>query len=116
MAPAIHPGKHTHDDELGMALNSTRMIRFGLEAMWSAVDTLPDRMTIDPRIRPALVTLMDWLEKLEQGQLRDQHLTRNYLIIRPVSLADPSSAESLAAITAAIGILKDHALIITTDD
>jgi hypothetical protein len=40
------------DEELGMALNSTRMIRFGLEAVWNAVDTLADGMTIDPASAP----------------------------------------------------------------
>jgi hypothetical protein len=31
-----------------MALHTTRMIRLGLEAMWSAVDFLPDSVTVDP--------------------------------------------------------------------
>ncbi len=65
---------------------------------------------------PALMTLRDWLEKLEQGKLRDELLTHNYVIIRPLSLAKPPSAESLADITAAIGVLNHHALIITTGD
>jgi hypothetical protein len=103
-------------EELGMALTSTRMIRLGLEAMWGAVDSLPDGVTLDPGVRPALVTISDWLEKVEEAELRDTLVTRNYAVIRPVSLAHPPSAASLADITAAIGVLSGHALVIASDD
>jgi hypothetical protein len=104
------------DEELGMALHATRMIRLGLEAMWSAVDFLPDTMAADPGVRDALVTISDWLEKVEEAELRDALVTRNYAVIRPVSLVSPPPAESLADITAAIGVLKGHALVIAGND
>ena len=43
-------------------------------------------------------------------------LTRNYGVIRPVSLLNLPPAESLAEITAAIGVLNGHALVIASDD
>jgi hypothetical protein len=104
------------DEELGMALHATRMIRLGLEAMWSAVDFLPDTVPVDPGVRSALVIISDWLEKAEGGELRDTLVTRNYAVIRPVSLVSPPSAESLADITAAIGVLNGHALVIASKD
>jgi hypothetical protein len=88
------------------------MIRLGLEAMWSAADFLPDSLAPDPDVLSALVTISDWLSKVEEGKLRDMLLTRNYAVIQPVSLLNPSSAESLAEITAAIGVLNAHALVI----
>jgi hypothetical protein len=104
------------DEELGMALNLTRIIRLGLEAMWGAVDCLPDTVPVDPGVRDALVTISDWLERVEEGELRDVLVTRNYAVIRPVSLVSPPSAESLADITAAIGVLNGHALVIAGND
>jgi hypothetical protein len=50
-------------DELGLALNVTRMIRLGLEAMWSAVDQLPDEMDPGDAVRAALGTISDCLGK-----------------------------------------------------
>ena len=64
-------------DQPGMALSSYRMIRLGLEAMWNAVDGLPDGADVDPGGRPALVTITNWLDKAEQGELRDTLMTRN---------------------------------------
>jgi hypothetical protein len=103
------------DEDLGMALHFTRMIRLGLEAMWSAIDALPDDVPADPGVRPALLALSQWLERAEQGSLRKELLAKNYFIVRPVSLANPPPAESLAGITAAIDVLNRHQLVITTD-
>jgi hypothetical protein len=103
-------------DELGEALNQVRMIRFGMEAIWSALDSLPDGATPDDMsVRKALQTISDWLGQVEEGELHDKVLTRNYTVIRPVSLVSPPSAESLAEITAAIGVLNMHALVIASD-
>src|SRR6266576_3191657 len=101
-------------DELGMALRFTRMIRLALEAMWSAVDCLPGSVTPGPGVRPALVAISQWLDEVEEGELRDSLLARNYSVIRPVSLVDPPSAESLADITAAICVLNGHALVVAS--
>jgi hypothetical protein len=106
---------HDAGDQLGRALNSYRMIRLGLEAMWNAVDGLPDGAYVDPAVRPALVAIASWLDQAEQGELRDTLMTRNYTIIRPVSLVSPPPATDLANITAAIGTLNGHALIIASE-
>ena len=74
-------------DELGTALHFTRMIRLGLEAMWNAMDALPDDMAPD-----------------DGG------------VLRPVSLVSPPPARALADITAAIGVLDGHALVIARED
>jgi hypothetical protein len=99
-----------------MALHPTGKIRFALEVMWSEIDFLPDSVTLDPNVRKALVTISNWLNKVEEGELGDRLLTRNYAVIRPVSPANPPSAEALADIKAAISVLSGHALLITTDD
>ena len=99
-----------------MALNLTRMIRLGLEAVWGAVDSLPDTMAPDPGVRPALVTISQWLDKVENAELRDGLLTRNYVVIRPVSLVNPPSAQALADIRAAIAVLNGYQLVIASDD
>jgi hypothetical protein len=67
-------------------------------------------------VRPALVTISDWLKKVEGRELREALVTRNYAVIRPVSLVNPLSAESLADITAAIGVLNGHALVVASHD
>jgi hypothetical protein len=103
-------------EELAMTLHTTRKIRFALEVMWSEIDFLPDNMTRDPGVREALVTISHWLDKAEEAELRDRLLTRNYAVIRPVSLVNPPSAQSLADIKAAIGVLNTHALLIASDD
>jgi hypothetical protein len=83
--------------------------------MWSAVDSLPDSVPLDPGVRPALVTICEWLDAVEEGELRDQLLARNYAVIRPVSLVNPPSAQALTDIAAAIGVLSGNALIIASD-
>lgn len=103
-------------EELAMALHTTRKVRFALEVMESEMDFLPDGMTVDPGVREALETISRWLDKTEEAELRDRLLTRNYAVIRPVSLANPPSAQSLADIKAAIGVLSGHALLIASDD
>jgi hypothetical protein len=103
-------------EELAMALHVTRTIRFALEVMWSDVDSLPDSVTVDPGGREALVTISNWLDKAVEGELADRLLTKNFAVIRPVSLVNPPSAESLADIKAAIGVLNGHALLIASDD
>ena len=80
----------TPDEELATEVHCTRIIRFALEVMWSAVDYLPDEVTVDPGVQPALRAISDWLEKAEEGMLRVTVLKRNYAVIRPVSLANPS--------------------------
>ena len=102
-------------DHLGMALHFYRMIRLGLEAMWNALEGLPDEIDIDPAVRPAVATIAGWLDKIEEGELRDTLMTRNYTIIRPVSLVRPPSPRDLADITAAIATLNGHALIIASE-
>jgi hypothetical protein len=103
-------------EELAMTLHTTRRIRFALEVMWSEVDFLPDGMTRDAAVREALVTITDWLDKAEEAELRERLVTRNYAVIRPVSLANPPSAQSLADIKAAISVLSGHKLLIASDD
>jgi hypothetical protein len=100
-------------EELGSALNMTRMIRFGLEAMWSAADQLPDDMQAPDDVRTALWTINDWLQQAEAGKLRDRLTARAYAIIRPVSLLDPPPPEDMMAITAAITVLNKHGLVIS---
>jgi hypothetical protein len=103
-------------EELAMTLHTTRKIRFALEVMFSEVDFLPDGMTADPAVNKALWTISDWLDKAEEAELRDRLLTRNYIVIRPVSLVNPPSAQSLADIKAAISVLSGHKLLIASDD
>ena len=105
----------THDpaDDLGDALHQTRMIRFGLEAAWSAIDALPDEMDPTEDVRAALRTIADWLDKTEAGELRDMLTPPAYAVIRPVSLTAPPSPEDMAAITAAISVLSTHGLVIS---
>jgi hypothetical protein len=103
-------------EELGLTLNSTRMIRLGLDAMWYAVDSLPDEAAATAAVRQALLTISQWLEQAERTALRDGQLTRQYLLIRPVNLASPPSAQSMAQITAAVSTLDGHGLIVTDND
>lgn len=104
-------------DKLGMALHFTRMFRLGLEAMWNAVDALPDDIAPDVGdVRRALVTISGWLAAVEEGQLREGLVARNYAVIRPVSLTSPPPAQALADITAAIGVLDAHGLVIARED
>jgi hypothetical protein len=100
-------------DELGDALHQTRMIRFGLEAAWSAIDALPDEMDPTEDVRDALRTIAGWLDKAEAGELRDMLTARAHAVIRPVSLTTPPSPEDMAAITAAISVLSTHGLVIS---
>jgi hypothetical protein len=72
-------------------------------------------MTAGEGVRAALRPIADWLATTEDGRVRDSRLARDYTVIRPLSLASPLSAETLADITAAIGILNRHALIIASD-
>jgi hypothetical protein len=58
-------------EALGGALNLTRKIRFGLEVMWSEVDFLPDEIRPPEEVLKALGTIRDWLETVEEGELRD---------------------------------------------
>jgi hypothetical protein len=105
-----------HDSEaLGDALNTTRKIRFGLEVIWSEIDCLPDETPATGDVRNALRTISDWLEQAEENGLREALLTRNYAVIKPVSLASPPSPASLADITAAMLVLQRHAVLITDD-
>jgi hypothetical protein len=105
----------THDPagDLGDALHHTRMIRFGLEAAWTAIDSLPDDIDATDDVRAALRTINDWLDKAEAGELRDMLTPRGYAVIRPVSLTTPPSPEDMAAITAAISVLSAHGLVIS---
>jgi hypothetical protein len=100
-------------DELGDALHQTRMIRFGLEAAWTAIDALPDDMDATEDVRNALRTIADWLDKTEAGELRDMLTARAYTVIRPVSLTTPPTPEAMTAITAAISVLATHGLVIS---
>jgi hypothetical protein len=100
-------------DELGDALHQTRMIRFGLEAAWSAIDALPDEMAPTDDVRTALRTIADWLGQAEAGELHGMLTARAYTVIRPVSLLNPPPAEDMAAITTAITVLSTHGLVIT---
>ena len=104
---------HVPADELGDALHQTRMIRFGLEAAWTAIDALPDEMDPASDVRAALRTISDWLDKTEAGELHDMLTARAYTIIRPVSLTTPPTPEDMAAITAAISVLATHGLVIS---
>jgi hypothetical protein len=103
-------------EELAMALHTTRKIRFALEVMFSEIDLIPDSMTVDPGVRDALWTITHWLDKAEEAELRERLVTRNYTVIRPVSLVTPPSAQSLADIKAAVSVLSGHALLIASDD
>jgi hypothetical protein len=100
-------------DELGDALHHTRMIRFGLEAAWTAIDALPDEIDVTSDVRAALRTIAGWLDTTEAGQLRHMLTPRAYAVIRPVSLTAPPTPDDMAAITAAIGVLATHRLVIS---
>jgi hypothetical protein len=102
-------------EKIGDALHLTRKIRFSLEVMWSEIDFLPDEINATDAVRDALQTISDWLKTVEAGELRDALLTRNYAVIRPVSLACVPSSESLSEITAAIRVLRQHSLLISDD-
>jgi hypothetical protein len=91
----------------------TRIIRLGLEAMWSAADQLPDDMQAPDDVRTALWTINDWLQQAETGKLRDRLTARNYAIIRPVSLLNPPGPQDMADIIAAISVLSTHGLVIS---
>jgi hypothetical protein len=109
------PWRPDDSEALGGALHATRKIRFALEAMWSEIDCLPDEIPATGDVRNALRTISDWLEQAEGARLRDALLTRNYAVIKPVSLARPPSPASLADSTAAMLILQRHAMLITDD-
>jgi hypothetical protein len=102
-------------EKLGDALHRTRKIRFSLEVMWSEIDYLPDEINATDAVRDALQTISDWLKTVETGELRDALLTRNYAVIRPVSLACPPSRDSLSEIRAAMLVLQRHAVLISDD-
>jgi hypothetical protein len=105
-------------DALGDAVHQTRMIRFGLEAIWNAVDALPDGAYPgggDEGIKPALATIRDWLVRIEEGGLREHVLTRNFSVIKPLSPASPPDAGAVADIAAAIAVLDSHGLIIANE-
>jgi hypothetical protein len=102
-------------ERLGDALHLTRKIRFGLEVIWSEIDCLPDDIQATEAVRKALQTISDWLKAAEEAELREALLTRNYAIIRPVSLAHPPSPASLSEITAAMLVLQRHAVLISDD-
>jgi hypothetical protein len=102
-------------EKLGDALHRTRKIRFSLEVMWSEIDYLPDEINATDAVRDALQTISDWLKTVEAGELRDALLTRNYAVIRPVSLACPPSRDSLSEIRAAMLVLQRHAVLISDD-
>jgi hypothetical protein len=102
-------------EKLGNALNSTRKIRLSLEVMWSEIDFLPDNIHATGAVRKALQTISDWLKTVETGELRDALLTRNYAVIRPVSLACPPPPASVAEIRAAMLVLQRHAVLISDD-
>ncbi len=102
-------------EKLGDALHHTRKIRFSLEVMWSEIDFLPDKIDATYAVRDALRTISDWLKAVEEGELRDALLTRNYAVIRPVSLACPPSPASLSEIRAAMQVLQRHAVLISED-
>jgi hypothetical protein len=104
---------HDPADDLGNALYQARMIRFGLEAAWQAIDTLPGTMAPTPHVRTALRTIADWLEHTEAGQLRDLLTTRTHAILLPVSLLNPPAPDDMKAITTAIAVLNTHGLVIT---
>lgn len=100
-------------DHLGNALHCTRIIRFALEVMWTAIDRLPDEMQdSDDEARTALRTISDWLSSIEEGELRDMRIAREYALIRPASLLGPPPPEAMTAITTAIGVLRHHELIL----
>jgi hypothetical protein len=102
-------------EKLGDALHRTRKIRFSLEVMWSEIDYLPDEINATDAVRDALQTISDGLKTVEAGELRDALLTRNYAVIRPVSLACPPSRDSLSEIRAAMLVLQRHAVLISDD-
>jgi hypothetical protein len=102
-------------ERLGDALHRTRKIRLSLEVMWSEIDLLPDDIHATDAVRAALQTISDWLKAAEEGELRDALLTRNYAVIRPVSLACLPSPDSLSEITAAMQVLQRHAVLISED-
>jgi len=109
------PWRPDDSEAIGGALHRTRKIRFGLEVMWSEIDFLPDEISATDDVRNALRTISDWLEQAEEAELRSALLTRNYAVIKPVSLACPPSPASLADITAAMLVLQRHAVLITDD-
>jgi hypothetical protein len=109
------PWRPDDSEALGTALNTTRKIRFALEVMGSEIDCLPDQISATDDVRNALQAISDWLEQAEEAGLRDALLTRNYAVIKPVSLACPPSPASLADITAAMLVLQRHAVLITDD-
>jgi hypothetical protein len=109
------PWRPDDSEALGDALNTTRKIRFGLEVIWGEIDCLPDETPVTRDVRDALQTISDWLQQAEENRLRDALLTRNYAVIKPVSLASPPSPASLADITAAMLVLQRHAVLITDD-
>jgi hypothetical protein len=109
------PWRPNDSEALGDALNTTRKIRFGLEVIWSEIDCLPDEIPATGAVLDALQAISDWLEQAEETGLRDALLTRNYAVIKPLSLTSPPSPATLADITAAMLVLQRHAVLITDD-
>jgi len=105
-------------ERLGMALHETRKIRISLEMLeilWSETDALPDEISAPKDVREALGTIRDWLQQVEEGELRGALLTTGYLVVKPVPVHTPTSDADMREIRQAVDVLNKHDLLLADD-
>jgi hypothetical protein len=105
-------------DRLGMALHDTRKIHISLEILdilWSETDFLPDEISAPRDVREALGTIRDWLQEVEEGELRGALLTTGYFVVKPVPVHTPTSDADMKEIRQAVDVLNKHDLLLADD-
>jgi hypothetical protein len=105
-------------DRLGMALHDTRKIHISLEVLdilWSETDALPDEITAPGDVREALGAIRDWLQEVEEGELRGALLTTGYFVVKPVPVHTPTSDADMTEIRQAVDVLNKHNLLLADD-
>jgi hypothetical protein len=106
------------EERLGMALHDTRKIHISLEILdilWSEADVLPDEISAPEDVREALGTIRDWLQKVEEGELRGALLTTGYFVVKPVPVHAPTSDADMTETRQAVDVLRKHDLLLTDD-
>jgi hypothetical protein len=103
-------------DEFALALDATRKIRAALNIMYDGIDTLYQARDWEAQRRFTAVMreVSDRLTAAETRALLRDGFAEHYVVVRPLSLADPPAG--LSEILAAVRTLMEHGMLVQEPD
>ncbi len=98
-------------DEASAALESTRILRLALNALWNGLDGLPPDAVTGP-VPEALTSIHDRINEIEAPRCAPGDAREHYLIIRPISPVSPPPPQIMEKITAAVRTLAELGMLV----